>query len=132
VFADGKSNDAVGVAATPEKIEFIRPGEGHELLGAGITDAVVLSAGSRLEELRRRVQEKHGAIDSDIGMWLMSRPVAMESNLHNVLFVPADGILYVANAGHNKPAAEMPYVRIDLRAMLKTDQLQALKTTGGD
>ncbi|MCS7466817.1 hypothetical protein NZK35_09195 [Stieleria sp. ICT_E10.1] len=29
---------------------------------------------------------------------LMSRPVAMQSNLHNVLFVPADQVMYVANA----------------------------------
>ncbi|MEJ7593572.1 MAG: hypothetical protein WKF77_18700 [Planctomycetaceae bacterium] len=43
----------------------------------------------------------------------------MSSNLHNVLFVPAEGVLYVANASHNKPAAEMPYVRIDLKKMLE-------------
>ena len=107
-----------GVAATPESIEFIKPGETHERLGEGIKDTVVLSAGSRLEELRRRMTDKHGKIDSDVAQWLMSRPVAMSSNLHNVLFVPADGILYVANASHNKPAAEMPYVKIDLKKML--------------
>ena len=118
VFADGKTNEAVGVAATPESIEFIKPGETHERLGEGIKDTVVLSAGSRLEELRRRMTDKHGKIDSDVAQWLMSRPVAMSSNLHNVLFVPADGILYVANASHNKPAAEMPYVKIDLKKML--------------
>ncbi len=118
VFADGKTNEAVGVAATPESIEFIQPGQTHELLGEGIKDAVVLSAGSRLDELRRRVTDKHGQIDSEVGQWLMSRPVAMSSNLHNVLFVPADGVLYVANASHHKPAAEMPYVKIDLKRML--------------
>ncbi|MBC7964993.1 MAG: peptidase C45 acyl-coenzyme A:6-aminopenicillanic acid acyl-transferase [Fuerstia sp.] len=118
VFADGKTNEAVGVAATPESIEFIKPGQTHERLGEGIKDAIVLSAGSRLEELRRRVTDKHGQIDSEVGQWLMSRPVAMSSNLHNVLFVPADGVLYVANASHNKPAAEMPYVKIDLKKML--------------
>lgn len=118
VFADGKTNEAVGVAATPESIEFIKPGQTHERLGEGIKDAVVLSAGSRLEELRRRVTDKHGQIDAEVGQWLMSRPVAMSSNLHNVLFVPADGVLYVANASHKKPAAEMPYVKIDLRKML--------------
>ena len=48
----------------------------------------------------------------------MSRPVAMESNLHNVLFVPADGVLYVANASHKKPAAEMPYMKVDLKMLL--------------
>lgn len=120
VFADGKTNRAVGCAAYPESIEFIKSGEGHERLGAGIADAVVLSAGSRLEKLRERVTQKHGKIDADVAMWLMSRPVAMQSNLHNVLFVPADGILYVANASHTKPAAEMPYVRLDLNALLKS------------
>jgi hypothetical protein len=48
----------------------------------------------------------------------MSRPVAMESNLHNVLFVPADGVLYIANASHTKPAAETSYMKIDLKKML--------------
>jgi hypothetical protein len=118
VFADGETNDAVGVAATPESIEFIKAGEGHERLGAGIKDTVVLSAGSRLEELRRRVTEKHGQFDVELGQWLMCRPVAMESNLHNVLFVPADGVLYVANASHTKPGAEMPYVKVDLIKLL--------------
>lgn len=118
VFADGEINDAVGVAATPESIEFIKAGEGHERLGEGIKDTVVLSAGSRLEELRRRVTEKHGQFDVELGQWLMCRPVAMESNLHNVLFVPADGVLYVANASHTKPGAEMPYVKVDLMKLL--------------
>lgn len=123
VFADGKTNRAVGVAALPESIEFIRPGQSHERLGKGIVDAVVLSAGSRLEKLRERITAKHGQIDADIGKWLMSRPVAMQSNLHNVLFVPADGVFYVANASHKKPAAEQPYVRLDLNKLLQsTDQ----------
>ena len=120
MFADGKTNQAVGVAALPDSIEFIRPGETHERLGKGIPDAVVLSAGSRLEKLRERVIEKHGQIDADIGKWLMSRPVAMQSNVHNVLFVPADGVLYVANASHKKPAAEQPYVRLDLNELLQS------------
>ena len=50
----------------------------------------------------------------------MSRPVAMQSNLHNVLFVPQDGILYVANADHKRPAAERPYVRLDLSELLQS------------
>lgn len=119
VFADGKTNAAVGVAAWPEKIEFIEPGQAHERLGSGIPDAVVLSAGSRLEHLRRRVTEKHGMIDAEVGQWLMSRPVAMQSNLHNVLFVPADGVFYVANASHGGPAAEQPYVRLDMNELLR-------------
>jgi hypothetical protein len=118
VFADGEDRSAVGVAATPGKIEFVGPGEGHELLGAGIPDAVVLSAGSRLEELRKRVQQDYGKIDAAIGQSLMCRPVAMNSNLHNVLFVPEDSVLYVANADHDKPAADRPYTRLDLRELV--------------
>jgi len=118
VFADGKTNQAVGVSALPDSIEFIQPGQTHARLGEGIEDAVVLSAGSRLEKLRERVNQKHGKIDAEVAMWLMSRPVAMKSNLHNVLFVPADGILYVANADHKHPAAERPYVKLNLRELL--------------
>lgn len=120
VFADGKTNRAVGVAAVPESIEFVEPGQSHPLLGEGIPDAVVLSAGSRLQKLRERVLERHGEIDTEVAQWLMSRPVAMESNLHNVLFVPEDGLLYVAHADHRRPAAERPYVRLDLKALLSS------------
>ena len=118
VFADGKTNEAVGVAATPESIEFIQPGQSHSLLGDGIEDAVVLSAGSRLEALRSRVKQRYGQIDADVGQWLMTRPVAMSSNLHDVLFVPEDGVLYVTNADHSHPAAERPYVRLNLTELL--------------
>lgn len=118
VFADGKIPSAVGVAATPEKIEFVKPGQGHELLGDGIQDSVVLSAGSRLETLKQRVKDGHGKFDEEKAMRLMDRPVAMESNLHNVLFVPQKGIMYVANADHREPAANRPYVKIDLLKLL--------------
>jgi hypothetical protein len=118
VFADGKTNRAVGVAAVPEKVEFIFPGQSDPRIGAGIEDTVVMSAGSRLAKLRERVTEKHGKIDLETARWLMSRPVAMQSNLHNVLFVPADGLLYVANADHKRPAAECKYVKLDLQKLL--------------
>jgi len=129
VFADGKTNEAVGVAATPESIEFVHPGQAHERLGPGIKDAVVLSAGSRLETLRSRVKERHGRIDEETAIWLMSRPVAMESNLHNALFVPAKGIVYVANASHGAPAAERPYVRFDLNELLESMQPESTPAT---
>ena len=119
VFADGKDNSAVGVAATPSQLEFVEPGQSDPRLGEGIPDAVVLSAGDRLATLRQRVLDHHGQIDASRAIWLMSRPVAMKSNLHNVLFVPADRICYVAHADHKRPAAENPYVRIDLREQLR-------------
>ena len=51
----------------------------------------------------------------------------MSSNLHNVLFVPEDRVLYVANADHNHTAAERPYVRLDLDELLSS-MLQATAT----
>jgi len=119
VFADGEDRSAVGVAATPDKLQFVAPGEGHELLGEGIEDVIVLSAGSRLEELRKRVKSGYGKFDAEAAQGLMCRPVAMDSNLHNVLFVPEDGVLYIANADHKLPAADRPYVKLDLIELLK-------------
>jgi hypothetical protein len=119
VFADGKIPDAVGVAATPEKCEFLKPGASHELLGPGIEDAVVLSAGDRLTALRQRVQSVYGQVDAEKAMGLMCRPVAMKSNLHDVLFIPQDGIFYVANADHKQPAAERAYHKYDLAELVK-------------
>lgn len=123
VFADGKDRSAVGVAATPEKVEFVYPGEGHPLLGDGIKDTVLLSAGDRLATLRGRVQQFYGRIDKSRAQWLMSRPVAMQSNLHNVLFVPEDGLFQVANASHSGPAADQPYVEYNLNALVQELQV---------
>ena len=119
VFADGKIPDAVGVAATPEKCQFLKPGESHELLGPGIEDAVVLSHGDRLIALRDRVKVGYGQFDAEKAMALMCRPVAMKSNLHDVLFVPQDGEFYVANADHKHPAAERPYTKYELNKWVR-------------
>ena len=119
VFADGEDRSAVGVAATPDVLQFVAPGEAHPLLGDGIEDAVVMSAGSRLEELRNRIKNGFGKFNAESAKSLMSRPVAMSSNLHNVLFVPEDSVLYIANADHKHPAADRPYVRLDLTELLK-------------
>lgn len=131
VFADGNNRSAVGVAATPEKLELVQPGQTHEMLGEGIEDSVVLSAGSRLELLRKRVTESFGKFDERSAIRLMDRPVAMESNLHNVLFVPEKGMLYVANASHKQPAANQPYVEINLSRLLSSLQGDKLQSAVG-
>ena len=61
----------------------------------------------------------YGKIDVEAARSLMCRPVAMSSNLHNVLFVPEGCVLYIANADHQHPAAERPYVKLDLLDLLK-------------
>jgi len=131
VFADGKTRRAVGVAATPDAIEFVQPGAAHPRLGPGIPDAVVLSAGERLECLRGRITEGHGRIDEAVALRLMDRPVAMRSNLHNVLFVPERLRLHVANASHSRPAAERPAVELDLAALLARVPAAAERAAAG-
>ncbi|MFA9479568.1 C45 family autoproteolytic acyltransferase/hydrolase [Phycisphaerales bacterium AB-hyl4] len=118
VFADGKIPDAVGVAATAHDIEIIRSGQTHPRLGEGIHDTVVLSAGGRLEALRQRVTDSHGRIDEQTALACMDRPVAMRSNLHNVLFIPQQLRLFVSHAQGSQPAAERPYEEYDLAALL--------------
>ena len=50
----------------------------------------------------------------------MDRPVAMKSNLHSVLFETTTTRFWVANASKDgKPAAEQPYSRFQLSALLK-------------
>lgn len=113
VFADAKIPSAAGVAATPDRIDFVEPGEDHDLLGEGIRDTVLLSVGHRLEKLRQRVQDNYGNFNEESAIALMDRPVAMSSNLHNVLFVPEKLRLYIAHADGVNIAAERPYVRLD-------------------
>ncbi|MFW5653322.1 MAG: C45 family autoproteolytic acyltransferase/hydrolase [Planctomycetota bacterium] len=118
VWSDGDRRQALGVAAWPDRIEFMEPGEGHEMIGPGLDDTVVLSIGSRLEALRQRITDSHGSIDREAAIRLMDRPVAMSSNLHNVLFVPEHRELWLAHADREKKAWQNRYVKYDLRAIL--------------
>ncbi len=118
VFADAKIPDAVGLHATPDLLTFLGAGESHEFLGDGIPDTVVMSAGNRLRHLRRLVQEGHGSFVATSSLRLMDRPVAMRSNLHNILFIPARQQAYVAIASPFAPAAEQQYVFYDIKQLL--------------
>ncbi len=110
VIADGKTGKAVGMEAGADKFTTIAMGESHQLLPHAIKDAVVLSAGDRYELLAKRVQESLGKIDAGKAIRLMDRPVAMGSNLHNVLFESSTSRFWVAHAGKDgSPAATQPY-----------------------
>ena len=118
VFSDGKDRSACGVEAYPDRIAFVAPGESHEQLPTPVEDCVLLSAGSRYRELVSRVKADFGQIDRERALALMKRPVAMASNLHNVLFVPEDRIFLVANASAYGPACDAPYATYDLGTLL--------------
>src|SRR5262249_8848374 len=88
-------------------------------LPSPVKDAVLLSAGDRYAELVRRAKEGHGQFDAESARKLMDCPVAMKSNLHDVLFEPRSTRLWVANASiDKKPAAEQKYYAFQLSALL--------------
>lgn len=120
VLADGKTNRAVGMEASWNVFSLVQPGEAHPLLPTAVPDCVLLSAGSRYEELARRAQAAHGKLTPTAALELMSRPVAMKSNLHNVLFEPKTTRFWVANASSDgQPAAEQEYHAFQLTELLK-------------
>ena len=119
VIADAKTNRAVGMEASWNAFFTIEPGQHHPMLPKPVKDTVLLSAGDRYDELARRAQAGHGAFTAETAIRLMDRPVAMKSNLHNVLFEPKSTRLWVANAGADlQPAAEREYHAFQLTELL--------------
>lgn len=119
VVADGKTNRAVGMEASWDKFQLVQPGEANPLLPTPVKDAALLSAGDRYTELVRRTKAGHGTFDADSARRLMDCPVAMKSNLHNVLFAPKSTKFWVANASKDKqPAADQKYFAFQLTELL--------------
>lgn len=118
VIADGKSRDAVGIAATPDTFEVIRRGESHPRLQKPVKDTVLLSSGGRYEELARRAELGFGTFDADSARALMTRPVCMNSNIHSVLFAPDTLDFWVANADDRDVASHTRYTKYNLAALL--------------
>jgi isopenicillin-N N-acyltransferase like protein len=120
VLADGKTGNAVGMEGSWYGCQVIKMGQSHPRLPHAVKDAVLLSAGDRYEELARRVKAKHGTFDASSARALMDRPVAMESNLHSVLFETKSTRLWVANASKaGEPAVTQPYHEFQLSELLK-------------
>jgi isopenicillin-N N-acyltransferase-like protein len=119
VIADGKAGKGVGLEASWNKFTLVNMGEAHEKLPNAVNDAVLLSVGDRYNELSRRVKEGHGTFDASTARELMSRPVAMKSNLHSVLFESKSTKMWVANASKSgDPAVTQPYHEFQLTELL--------------
>jgi isopenicillin-N N-acyltransferase-like protein len=120
VVADGKTNRAVGMEASWDRFELIKPGEANPLLPTPVEDAVLMSAGDRYKELVRRTKSGHGQFNEESARRLMDCPVAMKSNLHDVLFAPKSTKFWIANATKDKkPAAEQKYFAFQLTELLE-------------
>lgn len=109
LISDGKGPSALGVAATPKKFETFGPGDWHERLAKPVKHAVLISGPGRYEKLVERVNEGYGNISRDDLIEIIKRPVAMKSNLHNVIFQPQSLRLSVADASNDGPACDQPY-----------------------
>ncbi len=116
--ADNGRGSALGVAATPDKIQFIGPNESHPLLPRAMEDVVLMSADERYTCLANRVEKMYGKINAQIALDLMARGVAMKSNMHNALFKPATLELWVAHSTVTSPAANRPYRAYDLKKLM--------------
>ena len=118
VISDGKSKRAVGIAAAPATFEVLQPGQTHPLLSHPFKDAVLMSAGDRYEKLAERVQAGYGKFDAATARELMTRPVAMKSNIHSVLFEPETLDFWVANADSENPASHCRYTHLNLGELI--------------
>jgi|GEM_PF-426738 len=122
VVADGETNTAVGMEASWDVFEVIESGKSHPLLSKPVQDCVLLSAGDRYLELAKRAEAGRGTFTAEDALSLMERPVAMKSNLHNVLFEPKSTKIWVANASSDqRPAAEQKYARFQLSELLERE-----------
>ena len=122
VVADAKSNSAAALDGSADRFATIGPGESHPELDTPIPHTVLLSQGDRYKNLCRITQgvlQAHEKFSVEQAIHLMDAPVAMKHNLHNVLFAPGLGKLWVANASSDKqPAWKQKYYEFDFRALL--------------
>lgn len=118
VISDGKTHDAIGIAANPREFITIKPGEFNALLPHPMPDTVLMSAGKRYEELARRVKANYGQFDMESARHLMDPPVCMNSNIQSVLFEPDTLDFWVANADARNVASLTRYTHYNLKELL--------------
>ncbi|QDU64868.1 Acyl-coenzyme A:6-aminopenicillanic acid acyl-transferase [Planctomycetes bacterium Pan216] len=125
VIADAEADDAVGLDGSADRFEVIKMGASHPRLPTPVPGTVLLSAGDRYGHLCRLVSDVRDTKEKfsfERARRLMDAPVAMKSNLHNVLFAPGLGKLWVANAGPNgEPAWQRKYYGFDINELLTTE-----------
>ncbi len=117
VVSDARRN-MVGIRARVEDLLVLLPGEQHELLPQVPADTVMISAGSRAQKLSERLHAEFGRIDAQKMIEIIKRPVAMNSNLHNAIFLPERLEMWFADAGKKSPACDEPYTMVNLRQMI--------------
>jgi len=120
VVSDGKTGKACGATATADGLSVFRPGQKIGEQAEPLAGVVVISGGQRLKALLVKITDGYRRIDLARAEKLMDYPVSAKGgNLHNVLFVPQDLVLHVANARGKADACLQPYYHYDLKSLLK-------------
>jgi isopenicillin-N N-acyltransferase-like protein len=118
VISDGKIPDAIAAHAVYNKIELFKPGQAHPLFPTPLPDTIMVSANERYKVLVERTRNNYGKIDLDTVVEMIKCPLAMKSNLHDAIMIPADNIMYLADAlspnQENFQACYQPYYKHDL------------------
>lgn len=84
-------------------------------------DTVIVSGQDRFAAFADRLEERYGEVNVENLIGMISRPVSMKSNLHNVIFKPSSLEAWIAVAGADgTPACDMPYARVQLKPKAKT------------
>jgi len=82
------------------------------------TDCVLLtgfSTPARYPVMTDRILQNWGKIDQKTLIEVIKTPVALPTNLHNAIFLPAELKVWISHAGpNNEPACNQPYVEFSL------------------
>lgn len=73
----------------------------------------------------------YGRFDAESARELMTRPAAMRSNIHSVLFEPEALDFWVANADNKNVASHTRYTNYNLAELLKGPPNSPFKNTPG-
>lgn len=119
VLSDRSGNMAAVEARAGTPPVILRPNEKHPLLPAAYEDVVYVSGGARAVQLSNRIRDNYGKFTPELLREVIKRPVAMKSNLQDVIFQTETLDADFAYAGKTTPACDEPYTRINLRKLVE-------------
>jgi len=124
IVADGKVPNALGIESKWDTgCSFFDPGRPHDIFSTQFPDSMLISKTSHYENLVARVRQNHGKIDVSTAIEMIKCPVARPDNTHDAVMVPADGIMYLADAAvddtkPNYQACYQTYYKHDMKRYL--------------
>ena len=119
VLSDKSGNMASVWAEYGKPPHIAMAGEKGDFLPEAFEDIAWYTRPSRMDALRARLHEYYGKIDVETMKQLIKPPVAMDSNLQDVVFLPQTLELHVTYAGVSTLACDEPYSHVDFGKLLE-------------